>query len=236
MSRNISVNANLLREKVKKKLSIMGVSQKELAKEIDIHPVTLSRYLSGTLQPTVKNLIRIADYLDLSIDYLFNRKDNLFTERDKQILEKIESLKESIESDINHSTVSIPKLDGNILREKETQQSIYCESFQFDFKFIRGITEPLLCHVSDDCLDTPPEIAKGDYLVVDIKPGRNLKHNCFYLVIDEEGRRLVRTSGCNVDQISKDEQKLVEMLSKDERNELVGLVVWVIRSINGVLL
>lgn len=44
--------------------------------ELGIGQNTVSRYESGVLEADYKTLIAIADYFDVSIDYLLGRTDN----------------------------------------------------------------------------------------------------------------------------------------------------------------
>jgi transcriptional regulator with XRE-family HTH domain len=48
-----------------------GLSQKELAGAIDVHPLQVSKYETGTNYPTVGKVIEIAKALHVSMDELF---------------------------------------------------------------------------------------------------------------------------------------------------------------------
>ncbi len=52
------------------------LSQVRLAMELNVNQNTISRYESGKVEPDHKMLIAIADYFDVSIDYLLGRTDN----------------------------------------------------------------------------------------------------------------------------------------------------------------
>ena len=53
-----------------------GVSQVRLAMELSVSQHTISRYEAGEREADYAMLIRIADYFDVSIDYLLERTDN----------------------------------------------------------------------------------------------------------------------------------------------------------------
>ncbi len=53
-----------------------GISQVKLAIDLDTTQNTISRYETGAHEPGIKELIRIADYFQVSIDYLLERTDN----------------------------------------------------------------------------------------------------------------------------------------------------------------
>lgn len=55
---------------------LKGVSQKQLANELgDINQQTISHYETGIREPNIQTLIKLADYFDVSIDYLVGRSD-----------------------------------------------------------------------------------------------------------------------------------------------------------------
>lgn len=60
-----------LRELRKKK----GISQIRLAIELDLNQNSISRYENGTREADYATLIKIADYFQVSIDYLLERTD-----------------------------------------------------------------------------------------------------------------------------------------------------------------
>lgn len=53
-----------------------GISQLKLALDLNTNQNTISRYETGEREPSIKDLIRIADYFNISVDYLLGRTDN----------------------------------------------------------------------------------------------------------------------------------------------------------------
>ncbi|MBQ9942549.1 MAG: helix-turn-helix transcriptional regulator [Christensenellaceae bacterium] len=53
-----------------------GISQLKLALDLNINQNTISRYESGLREADYQTLIKIADYFNVSIDYLLRRTDN----------------------------------------------------------------------------------------------------------------------------------------------------------------
>lgn len=51
-------------------------SQTELGKLLNISNVTISQYESGVRNPDMETLSRIADFFDVSADYLMGRNEN----------------------------------------------------------------------------------------------------------------------------------------------------------------
>lgn len=52
-----------------------GISQLKLAVDLSMNQNSISRYENGTREADYATLIRIADYFDVSIDYLLGRTD-----------------------------------------------------------------------------------------------------------------------------------------------------------------
>ena len=50
--------------------------QEDIAVELDIALMTYYRYEQGKREPTASVLIRMADYYDVSLDYLVGRSDD----------------------------------------------------------------------------------------------------------------------------------------------------------------
>lgn len=53
-----------------------GISQLKLAMDLNMNQNTISRYENNERQAGYKELIALADYFDVSIDYLLGRTDN----------------------------------------------------------------------------------------------------------------------------------------------------------------
>lgn len=51
------------------------ISQVRMAYDLNVSQNTISRYETGEREPDFKMLIRIADYLHVSLDYLLERTD-----------------------------------------------------------------------------------------------------------------------------------------------------------------
>ena len=53
-----------------------NITAYRVAKETGISQGLMNEYKSGKKLPTLQNLLKIADYLDVSVDYLLGRTDN----------------------------------------------------------------------------------------------------------------------------------------------------------------
>ncbi len=52
-----------------------GISQLKLAMDLNTSQNTISRYETGEREPGIVELIKIADYFNVSVDYLLERTD-----------------------------------------------------------------------------------------------------------------------------------------------------------------
>ncbi len=53
-----------------------GISQLKLAMDLNTNQNTISRYETGEREPGIRELISLADYFNVSVDYLLERTDN----------------------------------------------------------------------------------------------------------------------------------------------------------------
>ena len=53
-----------------------NISQLKLAMDLNTNQNTISRYENGKREPGINELVQIADYFNISIDYLLERTDN----------------------------------------------------------------------------------------------------------------------------------------------------------------
>ena len=53
-----------------------GISQQKLAIDLNMNQNSISRYENGQREADYKTLIMLADYFNISVDYLLERTDN----------------------------------------------------------------------------------------------------------------------------------------------------------------
>ena len=53
-----------------------GISQLKMAMDLNTNQNTISRYETGEREPGIDELIKIADYFNVSVDYLIGRTEN----------------------------------------------------------------------------------------------------------------------------------------------------------------
>lgn len=59
--------------RLKKIRKARGISQLKLALDLNTNQNTISRYETGEREPCINELVKIADYFNVSIDYLVGR-------------------------------------------------------------------------------------------------------------------------------------------------------------------
>lgn len=76
-----------------------GISQTDLAARLGIHKNVLGRYERNEVLPSIDIARRIADILDVSLDYLAGKEN---VQIDKSTSERIQEVSRFEESDRNH--------------------------------------------------------------------------------------------------------------------------------------
>ena len=62
--------SKILSELIKEK----DISQNQLAKVLNVKQQTISKYIYGIVEPGIDTILKIADYFDVTTDYLFGRE------------------------------------------------------------------------------------------------------------------------------------------------------------------
>lgn len=66
----------MLKDNIKKLRKEKKLTQLELASKIDIALRTYSNYENGSVEPNIKTLIKLADFFEISVDYLIEHRQN----------------------------------------------------------------------------------------------------------------------------------------------------------------
>ncbi len=83
-----------LKVKLKSLRKIENITQEELAKKININLSTYKQYETNRTEPDIETLKKIADYFDISLDFLCNRPrpfdlPSITTQEQKALIHKI---------------------------------------------------------------------------------------------------------------------------------------------------
>ena len=66
----------LIHERLKSLRKSSKTTQKSIATAIGVSEVSYQRFEYGTVRPSLETLITLADYFDVSLDYLVGRSDD----------------------------------------------------------------------------------------------------------------------------------------------------------------
>ena len=67
---------SIISEKIKCLRLQNNLTQKQLADTVNVQPASLQRFEYGTVRPSLDTLLALADYFNVSLDYLVGRTDN----------------------------------------------------------------------------------------------------------------------------------------------------------------
>lgn len=62
---------------IKRLRSEKNISQQELAQRIDSNQRQVSKWENGVIEPNIESLIKLADYFEVSTDYLLGRSNDV---------------------------------------------------------------------------------------------------------------------------------------------------------------
>ena len=62
-------------ENIKQIMKTESLTQMQLAAKIHVGQSTISEWLTGKNEPSIESLWKLADYFDVSVDYLIGRKE-----------------------------------------------------------------------------------------------------------------------------------------------------------------
>ena len=93
-----------------------GLSQDELAKKVGIISVTIGRYERNEIKPSIDTACKIANALDVSLDYLVGSADAIL---EKTLVKKINHIQQLPEED----QVCVHKVLDAFLRDAKTKQA-----------------------------------------------------------------------------------------------------------------
>ncbi len=65
----------IFQKKLKEERKSFNLTQREMANKLGITQPSYIRYENGTAEPSLENLVKIADILNVSVDYLLGRAD-----------------------------------------------------------------------------------------------------------------------------------------------------------------
>ena len=65
----------LIIQRINELLKSEGLNQSKLANRIGVNQSTVCNWLNGKKEPSIESLWKLADFFDVSVDYLIGRKE-----------------------------------------------------------------------------------------------------------------------------------------------------------------
>lgn len=65
----------LIIQRINELLKSEGLNQSKLANGIGVNQSTICNWLNGKKEPSIESLWKLADFFDVSVDYLIGRKE-----------------------------------------------------------------------------------------------------------------------------------------------------------------
>lgn len=97
-----------------------GLSQQKLGDMVGVTKVSICGYENGTRVPTIDNLVKLADSLNITIDYLLGRDVNVINEENKSYIGSISYEDVSLIMELRH----FPNLYNKLLKDCKRSASL----------------------------------------------------------------------------------------------------------------
>ena len=85
-----------------------GLSQDQLAKQLGATPTTIGRYERDEVKPSVDMAVKIAEVLEVSMDYLVGRAESDF--KDKKMIDRLNTILKLEKTDKDNIIYTIDSL------------------------------------------------------------------------------------------------------------------------------
>lgn len=151
----------MLGEKIKFYRENKNMTQSEIAEILEVKPATVSKYETGTLEPNIESIKRLAEIFEITIDELLKDEDK-FDVSELDILEVLkEQKKMKLKGNLYHNTQIIfayntNHIEGSKLTEDQTRYIFETNSILFEGETIASV---------DDILETANHFKLVDYML-----------------------------------------------------------------------
>ena len=152
----------MLGDKIKLYRDEKKITQNEIANILDVSPATVSKYESGSLEPNIESLKRLAELFDVTIDMLLKEDNELFNISDVDVLKVLREQKEmKLKGNLYHQTQILCSynsnhIEGSTLTEDQTRYIYETNTVLFEGNTIAKV---------DDILETTNHFRLVDYML-----------------------------------------------------------------------
>lgn len=152
----------MLGDKIKLYRENKKMTQNEVADILNVSSATISKYESGTLEPNIESLKRLAELFEISVDELLNDEEDKFDISKVNVLEILREQKEmKLKGNLYHNTQIIfayntNHIEGSKLTEDQTRYIFETNTILFEGETVASV---------DDILETANHFKLVDYML-----------------------------------------------------------------------
>ncbi len=152
----------MLREKIKSYRESKNMTQNEIADILGVKSATVSKYESGTLEPNIESLKKLAEIFEVSVDELLNDEQDRFDISKINVLNILREQKEmKLKGNLYHNTQIIfayntNYIEGSKLTEDQTRYIFETNTILFEGETIASV---------DDILEMANHFKLVDYML-----------------------------------------------------------------------
>ncbi len=152
----------MLREKIKSYRESKNMTQNEIADILGVKSATVSKYESGTLEPNIESLKKLAEIFEVSVDELLNDEQDRFDISKINVLNILREQKEmKLKGNLYHNTQIIfayntNHIEGSKLTEDQTRYIFETNTILFEGETIASV---------DDILEMANHFKLVDYML-----------------------------------------------------------------------
>ena len=152
----------MLGDKIKLYRENKKMTQNDIANILNVSPATVSKYESGSLEPNIESLKRLAELFEISIDELLNDEEDKFDISKIKVLDILREQKEmKLKGNLYHQTqvsfaYNTNHIEGTTLTEDQTRYIFETNTILFEGNTIAKV---------DDILETANHFKLVDYML-----------------------------------------------------------------------
>ena len=152
----------MLGEKIKSYRESKNMTQNEIADILGVKSATVSKYESGTLEPNIESLKKLAEIFEVSVDELLNDEQDRFDISKINVLNILREQKEmKLKGNLYHNTQIIfayntNHIEGSKLTEDQTRYIFETNTILFEGETIASV---------DDILEMANHFRLVDYML-----------------------------------------------------------------------
>ena len=152
----------MLGDKIKLYRENKKMTQNEVADILGVSSATISKYESGTLEPNIESLKRLAELFEISVDELLNYEEDKFDISKINVLDILREQKEmKLKGNLYHNTQIIfayntNHMEGSKLTEDQTRYIYETNTILFEGQTIASV---------DDIVETSNHFKLVDYML-----------------------------------------------------------------------